>query len=60
MQVASFQPHLVSHFIYEKEQRVKELIEQEWRGAMIRSRVREIVEGEKPTRFFPLRDETLF
>ena len=52
MQTASFQPRLFSHLIYWKEQRFKELIENDWRGAMIRSRVQEIEEGEKPTRFF--------
>ena len=51
MQTASFQPRLFSHLIYLKEQRFKELIEYDWRGAMIRSRVQEIEEGEKPTRF---------
>ena len=52
MQTASFQPRLFSHLIYSKGQRFKELIECDWRGAMIRSRAQEIEEGEKPTRFF--------
>ena len=52
MQTASFQPRLFFHLIYLKGHRFKELIECDWPGAMIRSRVQETEEGEKSTRFF--------
>ena len=52
MQTASLQPYLFSHLIHLKEHRFKHIIEYDWRGAIIRSRVQEIEEGEKPTRFF--------
>ena len=50
--MASFKPELFKSIITEKEHKYSELIEQDMRGAIIRSRVQDIEEGEKPTKYF--------
>ena len=52
MERACFQPELISPIILAKEEEYKELLRYEARGAMIRSRVQDIEEGERPTRYF--------
>ena len=50
--MASFKPELFKSIIAEKELKYSELIEQDMRGAVIRSRVQDIEEGEKPSKYF--------
>ena len=50
--MASFKPELFKSIITEKEHKYSELIEQDMRGVIIRSRVQDIEEGEKPTKYF--------
>ena len=52
IQMASFKPELFKSIITEKEHKYSELIEQDMRGAIIRSRVQDIEEGEKPSKYF--------
>ena len=50
--MASFKPELLKSIITDKEHKYSELIEQDMRGAIIRSRVQDIEEGEKPSKYF--------
>ena len=52
MEHACFQPELISPIILAKQKEYKELLRYEARGAIIRSRVQDIEEGERPTRYF--------
>ena len=52
LQNASFQPDLFQPYIDAKEMALDELLHAELKGSIIRSRVQDIEEGEKPTRYF--------
>ena len=58
MERACFQSEYIAPIILAKEKEYKELLRYEARGAMIRSWVKYIEEGERPTRYFLYKEKS--